>query len=177
MPRSSRCRFWKLLMNRLAPESRTTLTAICATTRNPRIRVCAPEFAVRAERAIERGLSRAGTTPHIAAHTSASRTAKPIIRRSGCASARNGTPDGEIEIKTRNKISASTHPAAAPATANSSASTSTCRMIRNRVAPSAERTASSRSLAAPRAENRLATLAHAISITASAAPSNTHAAR
>lgn len=68
------------------------------------------------------------------------------------------------------------NPAADPAKKSKAASVSVCRMSRARLAPSAERIASSRSRAAPRAIIRLATFAQDISITASTDPSNIHAA-
>ena len=139
-------------------------------------RACPPDFVCRAASAAALGFSSAGSIPNNAAHSKETTTVNKTIRRSSRAAARNGTPVGATAMKTRSRISASTHPAAAPAIASMTASVSVWRISLPRLAPSADRTASSRSRAAPRAENRLATLAQAISSTANTAPSNTHAA-
>ena len=55
-------------------------------------------------------------------------------------------------------------------TASSTLSTSSCRTIRHRLAPSATRTATSRDRSAARASSRLATLEQAISRTKATAP-------
>ena len=64
-------------------------------------------------------------------------------------------------------------PARPPSTPSNRHSTSSCRAMRNRVPPSAARTASSRVRPTPRARIRLAMLAHASSSTNSTTPPST----
>ena len=78
-------------------------------------------------------------------------------------------------MKTRSRPSANAHPVIAPATDSRSDSVNAWRASLRRLAPRAERTASSRCRTAPRAMSRLATLAQAINSTASTAPRRTHA--
>ena len=78
----------------------------------------------------------------------------------------NGTPNA-----------ASSNPNTPPVTLNAIHSTSNCRTNRQRLAPSAVRTAISVCRPAARANRRLATFAHAITKTHPTAPNNTHKAR
>ena len=82
---------------------------------------------------------------------------------------------GAMAMKKPQQPSARAHPASAPAMEIEALPSDVWRTSRARLAPNAERTASSRCRVAPRAINRLATFAHAISSTAKTAPSRTHA--
>jgi len=75
----------------------------------------------------------------------------------------------------RRKTNKNAIPAAAPISERRAASVSVCRINRPRLAPSAERTASSRSRPSPRTIIRLATFAQAISSTAKTEPSRIQA--
>ena len=143
MPRFWCSRLRKLCSSRLAPESSTTLMPICAATRNRLSRACELDLVCLATNLVTFGFCSAGTMPKVAAQSSARSTVNRMMRASSCACARNGRPVGAMATNTRKRISASRQPAAAPAIARSNASVSVCRMSRLRLAPSAERTASS----------------------------------
>ena len=151
------------------------LTAIWPTTKLLRSTVRVRNFAARAARATTRGVCSAGNRPESAPQSSDSKIVNSAMRRSRPARSRNGTPVGARSTKTRSSPSASAIPAAAPASESRAASVSVCRIKRPRLAPSAERTANSRSRPSPRTIIRLATFAQAISSTANTEPSSIHA--
>ena len=101
--------------------------------------------------------------------SSATARVKPSTRASGCRSRwmLGGPDDAPETIRSRSASvhCASNKPAAAPVTAMSKPSVSSCLINRARPAPMAMRRANSLCRAAPRASRRFATLAQAISST------------
>ncbi len=108
----------------------------------------------------------AGTSPVANPETSAATAATPNTRKSRLTSCCRGRlPGGRSANNQPIPQTASTKPTSAPENASSTLSVNSCRTTRARPAPSALRTAISRSRPDARASSVLATFAHAMSST------------
>lgn len=102
--------------------------------------------------------------------------AKAITLASMVASARRGIPSGESASSSSRVQDANPTPAAAPSTESRAHSTSSCRITRPRLAPSASRTDISPSRLTARASNRFERLMQAMRSTRPTAPSSINSA-
>ena len=177
-PGSTCCSFAKLRSINPAPIRRRNDTATCATISKLLIRClprpitdCAPP-SFKPPTTVSRAAS-AGAVPD----SMLVRTATPSVNSSTGASRRISRARGvNRAAKLTSKLSVpheNKSPKAPPISASSELSVSNCRNILTRPAPSAARTASSRSRRTMRERFKFATLAHAISRTKPAAPSST----
>ena len=162
----------RLRSNNPAPVSSISEMATCAVTSAPRSQPRAGPT-VRADPInVPSVRRRAGNSPNRIPESTAAAALNSSTRRSTVASSIRGSPSGAIVWKPRSSPNARPHPLAPPATATSRLSVSARRTRRKREAPSAARTAISRSRPTARANSRLAILAQAISSTASTAPNS-----
>ena len=180
-PASVVTRFLKLRTNSKAPTTSSSERATCATTRRRRrpkrsresVEPRLPAFiAAPGLVAVARI---AGTRPKITQAAAATSAMNPNTRASPATSMtiwRLLVPS--VATRTRDSDCASTAPAVAPAAAISRLSASSCRTILVREAPSARRTAISRSRTVARASIRLARFAQAISSTSAVMARSSH---
>ena len=159
-----------------APTTSVTLSATCAT-RNACLSLdrlenpCASTFSAPAGCAAD--VCNAGASPEASAARSDIPVVKAITRLSSVSDSTigNGSADSQLrssEVTPR----ARTNPAAPPIAKSSVVSVRSCRTSRPRPAPSDNRTAISRRLAAPRASRMPETLAHATRSTKDTIPIN-----
>jgi hypothetical protein len=107
----------------------------------------------------------AGATPNTTPVSIASTTANDTARQSSAMSLFDWNAGGPNRTRIATSPRASGSPVTAPMSASATLSVASCRTIRSRVAPRAVRSATSRARAAPRASNRFATFAQAMSST------------
>ncbi len=178
-PTSSLSRLSSVRMKSAAPASSNKETATCEATRPLRNRACPPStlpacsFSVGAMRG--RMDCSAGARPNNTPVIVDTPNVNARIRQSGAVEIGCGVSGLVKNARTIGApIAAIPRPTAPPARARTTLSTISCEQMRPRLAPSARRTAISRWRDAPRATNRFATLAHAISRTPAAVAINTH---
>ena len=115
---------------------------------------------------------RAGMMPAMSVDRHARAATKPITTGSRVATSQSGVSCvASPALKKSMPTLATTRPTAAPASASTSVSASSCMTVRRRLAPSAVRIAISLPRATVRASSRLATFAHAMRSTPNTAPS------
>ena len=153
-----------------APTSRTTDSASCAATSIPRVRPARAGSLVSRALIRDRVACHAGTRLTMTAHTKASAVAKTATPPSTAMDSRRGSAAGASARSAETPQCASIHPPAAPMVPTTSPSTTSCRMMSRRPAPSAMRTAISRARAEARASSRLVRFAHATMSTSATAP-------
>ena len=120
------------------------------------------------------GVYKAGARPNKTPQNSDAANPNRSTRRSSDAEARYGIPAGAMATNVRSRRTARMHPATPPPRLSSSVSASVCRIMRDRPAPSATRTASSCRRAMDRANSRFAALAQATRSMARTAASSVH---
>src|SRR4051794_2452094 len=172
-PSGAFCACQKLFNVSPAPASRTIVSAACMTTKPDRIRcLFNPSLEPRppascSAREMDSGceIRQAGQTPTRTPAT----TAAKVVKASTCKSifvSRNRDTFGGVSARIASMHhTVSKTPAKAPTSAINVLSTSSCRAILQRLAPSAARTAISRARASARENCRFATFAHAINST------------
>ena len=165
-----------LRMSRVAPITSHTAIATSATTSAPRSRLetgtSDPRPLFKGSASDARDPCNAGTSPNAMPVRIASAPVKASTRQSIRTSESRGVSAGSVDCNSRRPCVARAMPSAPPRDASRTLSVSSCRMMRRRPAPSAERTAISRERPADRARVRLATFAHAISSTRATALSS-----
>ncbi len=171
----------KLLPNKPAPTSSTSVAAICVITSALRIpsRDTPPGERpawVSAVRTSAADARHAATIPMSTADTTASASAKNSTDQRMPMSPARGRSPGTSARSARTLADAATTPSTPPATASTSDSATDCLTSTPRVAPSARRIASSPRRAAVRATWRFTTLAHAIASNTREAPRSSRSA-
>ncbi len=167
----------------VAPTSSTTASAISSVTSADNVRLCRRPVPLRLPASLSTrfksgGAASAGTSANSTLVATANSIVNAAIRQSiptnDPASPSRGKSAVFTASSARMPTNPSARPNAPPATDNSTPSASSRRRRCARPAPSAKRMATSRRRPMARINNRLATLAHAISSTNTTAPSSTH---
>ena len=171
----------KLRMSKPPAASSTTASANCAVTSVPNSRRCRTPAGTAASPFLQRFIGAAPRRfPRRAASRTEARSAPRRRLRTPAPSRRCRFPpfaessDGATLTRTPDPHHARSTPSTPPPSASSADSTSTCRISRARLAPSAARTAISRPREAARVSIRLAMSAHAIRRTHATATSSTY---
>ena len=183
-PGDTRTRLEKLRSRRPAPMSSTRASPISRTTRAERIlrwRTLPdpPRLSSFNESLIGCCVTcSAGTNPKTTPVTTESASAKSTTGQFSAMFCIRGMPPTEALVSSESAHAATINPAAPPTHDRTTLSTTSWRMTRARLAPSAIRSAISFCRSTARASSRLATLAQAISRTSATAPvSSTSAGR
>ncbi len=161
----------RLRARRPAPNTSTTASAISATTNA--LRAQAPRAPIdvplppcrRPSTSWTRDTCSAGARPKMRLATSATISAKTKTRPSTRMSSTRGRSAGARAASALTPSCARAMPQIAEAAASTTLSVRSCLMSRDRAAPTAARTTISRSRTVARASRRLATFAHAMTIT------------
>ncbi len=164
-------------INSPAPTSNISASATSPATSAPRYRAEIPldpdrPPCVKASFTLRRPASNAGASPKTIAVSSAIATVNASVHGSRCRSCRCAESTGASVSIARIPQYANSNPHAPAATLSRRLSVNICRINRQRVAPSASRTASSLRRPMARASIRFATLAQAINKTNPTAPCN-----
>ncbi len=179
-PASTVVRFRTVRSSSPAPITSATASATSPTTRARRSRCrpdvvrCPPSLSAVAVASPVRCSS--GASPKTTPAASATASVKASTRQSSDTPADRGRLSGNAVSRARRPPTAKTRPSAAPSSESRHPSAMNCRSSRPRLAPSADRTASSLCRDSARASSRLARFAHAISSTNSTAPWSTQTA-